>query len=109
MFQSPGATLVAFCDPSAPGTGSALFIQADASAASDQAAVWWNQSGVDGQTSLAPGTSRYVTPDGGYTTPFMVVLQVTYGSTVSTFTVSEWYDSATDTCSFAGQVVTVSG
>jgi hypothetical protein len=39
----------------------------------------------------------------------VVVVQVDNGTSVSTFTASEWYDSGSDTCHFTAQAVTTNG
>jgi hypothetical protein len=106
LLRSPGAELEGFCEPSLHA-GSAFYLQGVASAATGQTAAWWNQGGVAGNDALVPGAGDYVSSDLGTTTPFMVEVQVSDVSTVSTFTGSEWYDSSTQTCHFTGQVVTV--
>jgi hypothetical protein len=106
LLTSPGAELKYQCEPGLlPGT--ALFINGIATAAAGQTAVWWNPSGVAGDDALASGAADFVTPDKGTTTPYMVEVQVSDVSTVSTFIASDWYNATTNTCHFTGQVVTV--
>jgi hypothetical protein len=54
------------------------------------------------------GAGSAVTPFAS-TTPYVVVVQVDNLTSVSTFTASEWYDSGSDNCHFAAQVVTTNG
>jgi hypothetical protein len=98
LLQSPGAALEADCNPYPEGP--ALYVDANLSTT----VLWWNKDGVG---SGAGG--GYVTPGNGSTTPYVVVVQVDNVTSVSTFTVSEWYDSTSDTCHFTGQVVTTNG
>ena len=99
LVQSPAADLEADCDND-PLSGAEMYFNSDLSTT----AIWWNKDGVG---SGAGG--GYVTPAYGSTTPYVVVVQVDNGTSISTFTASEWYDSGSDTCHFAGQVVYTSG
>jgi hypothetical protein len=62
--------------------------------------VWWNK---DGTSDSGSGFAQ-VTPESGL--DYVVVIQVTQGAAVSTYTASQTYDAGTDTCSFTAQVVT---
>jgi hypothetical protein len=103
-----GANLLAECNVGFPPHGAALFTGPNSGAGSGTTALWWNKDGVGSNTSLANGGS-WVTPSNGSTTPYVVVVQVDNGTSVSTFTASEWYDSSSNTCHFTGQVVTTNG
>jgi hypothetical protein len=106
LLPSPGADLAGICDPGGAGTGAALLIESISGTVSGTTALWWNKDGVGNNTSLK-GTFSAVTPDS--TGPYAVVVQVDNVTSISTFTATEWYDSASDTCHFTGQVVTTNG
>ena len=72
--------------------------------------LWWNKDGVGSNTSSFSSGSFYVSPSGGTTTPYVVLVQVADGTSISTLTVSEWYSGAkSDTCHFIAQVTTTRG
>jgi hypothetical protein len=108
LVHRPGADLDFVCDPTGGPSGPALFIAGNSGTASGATAVWWNKDGVGSDTSLQ-SISAWVTPSGGSTTPYVVVVQVDDVTSVSTFTASEGYDPSSDTCHFTGQVVTTNG
>jgi hypothetical protein len=108
LLQGLGANFLAACNVSFPPHGAALFIGPNSGAVSGTTALWWNKDGVGSNTSLTSGGS-WVTPSGGTTTPYVVVVQVDNVTSVSTFTASEWHDSSSNTCHFTGQVVTTNG
>ncbi len=106
LSLSPGANLIAFCDPGGAHTGTELYISNNSGTVSGTTALWWNKDGVGSNTSLANGGTA-VTPNS--TTPYVVMVQVDDVTSVSTFTASAWYNSGSDTCHFTGQVVTTNG
>jgi hypothetical protein len=108
LLQGLGANLLAECNVGIFAHGAALFIGPNSGAVSGTTALWWNKDGVGSNTSLQSG-GTFVTPGNGSTTPYVVVVQVDNGSSVSTFTASEWFDSSSNTCHFTGQVVTTNG
>ena len=106
LLQIPSVRVSAGCDVG--GTGAELIISSNSGTVSGATALWWNKDGVGLATSLTT-SGDYVTPVGGTTAPYAVVVQVDNVTSVSTFTLSEWYDSGSDTCHFTGQVVTTNG
>jgi hypothetical protein len=62
--------------------------------------VWWNK---DGTSNSGSGLAQ-VTPESHL--DYVVVIQVVQSDEVSTYTASQTYDAATDTCTFTAQVVT---
>jgi hypothetical protein len=108
LLPLPGAALIANCDAGGAGSGPTLQIESNFGTIAGATALWWNKDGVGSNTSLTAGPSS-VTPTGGSTTPYVVVVQVDNVTSVSTFTASEWYDPGPDTCHFTAQAVTTNG
>jgi hypothetical protein len=109
LLSSPGANLVVDCDFN--GTGTELLIYANGDQDPGASITWWNKDGVadDPQFGLFGTEGDILTPGGGSTSPYVVVVQMDDTTSVSTFTVSDWYDSGSDTCHFTGQIVTTNG
>jgi hypothetical protein len=63
-------------------------------------ATWWNFNGVSNGSTGNDQVTQQSTQD------FMVVVQVTKGKTVSTFTAAQTYNTPADTCKFTAQAVT---
>ena len=106
LLSGPGADLLATCDPNGTGSGTAFIIQGNSGAVAGTTAVWWNRDGVGSNTALTNGAFSSVSPSSGVTTPYAVLVQVDNVTTISTFTATAWYDSASHTCHLTGQVVT---
>ena len=106
LLSGPGAVLLATCDPNGTGSGTAFIIQGNSGAVAGTTAVWWNRDGVGSNTALTNGAFSSVSPSSGVTTPYAVLVQVDNVTTISTFTATAWYDSASHTCHLTGQVVT---
>jgi hypothetical protein len=72
---------------------------------SNELATWFNSA--TGQTTLT-SSSPDVLLD-GETGTALIVLQVDTGSNISTYTLTEDYNSSTNTCAFTGQVLNSNG
>jgi hypothetical protein len=108
LLHAPGANLIGTCSFVVLTGGATLSIAPANGATSRTTALWWNKDGVGINASLHSGPSA-VTPASGSTTPYVVVVQVDNGTSVSTFTASERFDLSSLTCHFTGQVVTTNG
>jgi hypothetical protein len=94
IAMTPRSALIGQCDDNG-ATGADLFLSLGTGAS----ASWWNFNGVDNSSN-----SAQVTPESKF--DFMVVAQVTEGSTVATYIASQTYDAGSDTCSFTAQLLT---
>jgi hypothetical protein len=104
FMTSPAANLYADCNFN--GHGADLSVDSSTGEQSSATAIWWNKDGIGNFIPLN-GAPALVTPVS--TTPYLVVVQADNGTSISTFTASEWYDAGSDTCHFTGQVVTTNG
>jgi len=90
--------LIGYCDLPSNGTEMGVFNKSTASAD----AVWWNMDGV-GSAHMSPNFETLVIGQG--TAPHVVVVQVTSGTRVMTFTATQEYLAGPDRCEFWGQVL----
>ena len=102
FIAAPDSNVAATCDLNDPHTGAALVLQG-----TQGQATWWSADGT-GQAPIS-SAGDFLSPLNGQTTPFLVVVQADTGSNIETYTLTENYNSSTDTCSFTGQVVTTNG
>jgi hypothetical protein len=97
IASGPESSITGVCDATST-TGA--YLQVDLTG--DGSIVWWNK---DGTSNSGSGLAQ-VTPESQL--DYVVVIQVAQGGAVSTYTASQTYDAATDTCTFTAQVVTTS-
>jgi hypothetical protein len=71
-----------------------------------EATTWWNKDGV-GQSTLSASNSAATL--NGSTGAYVIVVQLDTGDTISTYTLTENYNSSVNQCDFTGQVVTTNG
>jgi hypothetical protein len=95
LTSGPESSITGVCDANST-TGA--YVEVDLTAAGT--IVWWNKDG----TSNSDSGFAQVTPETQL--DYVIVIQVTEGDVVSTYTVSQTFDPGTDTCAFTGQVVT---
>lgn len=104
IFLATGAATVdAFCDVG--GTGATLtFSDADEGNAQ---VIWWNKDGTSDITFGGDTQSVSVSPVSEV--PYMVVVQMDNGTSISTYTLTQQYNSISDSCYFTGQAVVTNG
>jgi hypothetical protein len=104
IFLTTGAATVdAFCD--VDGTGATLtFSDADEGNAQ---VIWWNK---DGTSDIAfGGDTQSVSVSPVSEEPYVVVVQMDNGTSISTYTLTQQYSSLSDSCYFTGQAVVTNG
>lgn len=109
FLDSPGANISAYCDRNGVGSGVTFGLVNSGGTASGASAFWWNKDGVGFNNTFPNGAIQLLTPGNGSTAPYVVVVQADNVTSISTFTLSEEYNSGSDTCYFTGQVVTTNG
>ncbi len=94
----------AFCDVG--GTGASLtFSEVDEG--NPAQVIWWNK---DGTSDIAfGGDTQSVQVSPVSEAPYMVVVQMDNGISISTYTLTATYDSTSDSCYFTGQAVATDG
>ena len=103
-FLETGAAIVgAFCDVG--GTGASLTFSS--ATGGNAQVIWWNK---DGTSNIAfGGGTETVEVSPVSESPYMVVVQMDTGSSISTYTLTQQYDSISDSCYFTGQAVVTNG
>lgn len=107
FLVTPAAHLVGGCDLGGSDTGATVSLGGGNGTQNGATAVWWNKDGAADDTNFTSSTQVFLTP--ASTTPYVVVAQVNNMTSVTMFTISEWYDSGSDTCHFTAQAVTTNG
>jgi hypothetical protein len=97
------AIVGAFCDVG--GTGASLTFSS--ATGGNAQVIWWNK---DGTSNIAfGGHTETVDVSPVSESPYMVVVQMDTGSSISTYTLTQQYDSISDSCYFTGQAVVTNG
>jgi hypothetical protein len=103
-FLENGAVIVgAFCDVG--GTGATLTFSS--AVGGNAQVIWWNKDGTSDVTFGGETESVSVSPVSEE--PYVVVVQMDNGTSISTYTLTQQYDSISDSCYFTGQAVVTNG
>jgi hypothetical protein len=103
FLATSAATVDAFCDVG--GTGATLTFS-DATEGNAQV-IWWNKDGASDITFGGDTQSAHVTPVSQ--APYVVVVQMDNGTSIGTYTLTQQYNSISDSCYFTGQAVVTNG
>jgi hypothetical protein len=103
-FLVTGAAVVnAFCDVG--GTGASLTFSSETGG--NAQVIWWNKDGTS-DIAFGGGTEQVeVSPVSE--SPYMVVVQMDNGTSISTYTLTQQYNSISDSCYFTCQAVVTNG
>jgi hypothetical protein len=103
FLETSQAIVDAYCDVA--GTGASLTFS---SATGDSAQViWWNKDGASNITF--GGHTETVTVSPVSEAPYMVAVQMDTGSSITTYTLTQQYDSVSNSCYFTGQAILTNG
>jgi hypothetical protein len=103
-FLVTGAAVVgAFCDVG--GTGATLTFSSETGG--NAQVIWWDK---DGTSDIAfGGGTESVSVSPVSESPYVVVVQMDNGTSISTYTLTQQYNSISDSCYFTGQAVLTNG
>jgi hypothetical protein len=87
------------------GTGASLTFSS--AAGGNAQVIWWNKDGTNAIAFGGETESASVSPVSE--SPYVVVVQMDTGSSISTYTLTQQYDSISDSCYFTGQAVVTNG
>ena len=103
FLETANAIVGAFCDVG--GTGASLTFSS--ATGGNAQVIWWNK---DGTSNIAfGGGTETVEVSPVSESPYMVVVQMDTGSSIGTYTLTQQYDSVSDSCYFTGQAVVTNG
>ncbi len=104
LMSAPGSSISLGCDSSSSPSDQMYLYYSDNSSAPSVVATWWNSGGGVGQATLSNSSGGTLLD--GSTGTIVIVVRVDTGSSISTYTLTESYNSGASTCYFTGQVVT---
>ncbi len=103
-FLETGAAIVgAFCDVG--GTGASLIFSS--AVGGNAQVIWWNKDGTNAIAFGGETESASISPVSE--SPYVVVVQMDTGTSISTYTLTQQYNSISDSCYFTGQAVVTNG
>jgi len=103
FLQTSQAIIAGSCDVG--GTGASLTFSSATGGTAQ--VIWWDKDGASNITFGGHTQSVMVSPVSE--TPYMVVVQMDTGSSITTYTLTQQYDSVSDSCYFTGQAILTNG
>jgi hypothetical protein len=104
LIAAPGSVVSAAC--TAAG-GDQLNLSG--SSATNVTATWWSKDAISQDTTVNDTVTVFLNGAAAIEGTDVIVLQVDAGSSISTYTLTESFNSGTSSCLFTGQVVTTNG
>jgi hypothetical protein len=105
LLSASGSVISAACPSGNAGDQLTL----SGTSASDVTATWWSKDAISQDTTINDTVQVGLNGSPTLEGTDLIVVQVDAGSSISTYTLTESYNSGTSTCLFTGQVVTSNG